>query len=209
MFSAQEAIMQIGQDGPVTGQNPVPTVPIQTQQAKPASQPIPAAPAVMDPNMLYSLVQLLLAERQDAMEERKEKRRAHEAREAMRRKSSEYNEADVRHKQSICTHKKGCGRGSVRGSKLDYAVYFHTFIDQSSQIRCQICGAKWKKNDTAEFLYRRGERIPNWTGIGWTDALKMLNESTNVPSSSEVKLTANPLAFNEPDFKADPYAIEI
>lgn len=159
--------------------------------------------------MLYSLVQLLLAERQDAMEERKEKRRAHEAREAVRRKNSEYNEADVQQRQRICTHKKGCGRGSVRGSKLDYAVYFHTFIDQSSQIRCQICGAKWKKNDTAEFLVRRGVKVPNWTSIGWIDALKMLNESTNVPSSSEVKLTANPLAFNEPDFKNDPLAIEI
>lgn len=41
------------------------------------------------------------------------------------------------------------------------------------------------KKDTAEYLDRNGSKIPNWTGIGWREAVAMVEDSSNKPSSSE------------------------
>lgn len=181
-----------------------------TEQKPVLAQGTPAATPALDPNMLYSLIQLLLTERQDALLEKKDKQRVVQAREDQSRLNSQYNEAEQKTRESMCTHKKG-GRKGPKSAKLDYAVYFHTFVDASSYIRCLICGAKWKPRDTKEFLVRKGKQVENHTGIGWKEAHEMLANSTNTPSASEVLLSASPIAaMIEPqDFSKNPHAVEI
>ena len=173
-------------------------------QGTPAA--VPVVPAV-DNNTMALLIQLLLAERQDALETKAEVKKRHEAREQQRRIQSQYNEAEQKQREALCTHKKG-GRGPKSG-KIDYAVYYHTFIDQSFYIRCQICHAKWKPTDTDEFLVRRGKKIPNHTGIGWKGALAMLENTTNKPSSSEIPLVGKMPVAPENEFEINPHAVEV
>lgn len=175
-----------------------------TDQVKPGT-----APAVItsDAATLQLLVQLMLAERQEAMLDRQAKSEALAEREKQRRINAEYNIAEKQQSQSLCSHKKG-GRG-LKGPKVDYAVSFHTFTDSSSYIRCLICGMKWKNTDTDDFLIRRGKQIPNHTGIGWKKAYQMLGESSNTATSSEVKLTASPIPAGREDFDKNPRAVEI
>lgn len=161
----------------------------QTSQAKPVSEQ-----AANDAATLQMLVQLLLAERQDALTEKQERQRALSARNEQRRINAEYQIAEKNKIQAMCTHKKG-GRG-LKSPKTDYAVYFHTFTDGNSYIRCQICGMKWRNLDTVDHLIRRGEKVPNHTGIGWKMAFTMLSESTNTASSSEVQMNAQPIQTN-------------
>ena len=166
-----------------------------TDQQKPGqgTPPVPpAAPASSDAATLQMLVQLLLAERQEALEEKQERQRANKARDEQRRINAEYSIAEKNKIQAICTHKKG-GKG-LKSPKTDYAVYAHTFTHNVAYIRCQICGAKWRNVDTTEFLVRRGQKIPNHTNIGWDEALAMLSESTNTPSSSEIQMATQPVA---------------
>jgi hypothetical protein len=86
--------------------------------------------------------------------------------------------------QKNCRHLKG-GRSRQRGQQKDPAVYAHTFTDGTTVIKCQLCAARWMPKDTAEFLHRNGSAIPNWTGIGWREAVELAGESSNKPSSSE------------------------
>jgi hypothetical protein len=163
-----------------------------SDQIKPPGQG--SLPVSEDATTLQLLVQLLLSERQDALAEKQEKARALAAKNEQRRINAEYAIADKNNIQSMCTHKKG-GRG-LKSPKVDYAVYFHTFTDATSYIRCQICGMKWRNQDTVQFLVRKGKQIPNHTGIGWREAYTMVSESSNTASSSEVKLTTQPIATN-------------
>ena len=140
------------------------------------------------------LVQLLLSERQQALEEKQEKQRSYKARDEQRKITAKYAEEEKLAIQTMCTHRKG-GFG-IQSPKIDYAVYFHTFTDATCYIRCQICGSKWRQNDTPEFLYRRGQKIPNHTKVGWKEAYKMLQESTNTASASEVKMSVKPIVVD-------------
>jgi hypothetical protein len=173
----------------------------------PPASTVPAMPAVFDPQAMMNLIQLLLMQQQEVLMEKQEKARAQKARDDARRVAAEYNEADVKKSQELCTHKKGGKRGP-KSTKLDYAVYFHTFVDNSSYIRCQICGMKWKEKDTDEYLVRRGEKIKNHTGIGWKKAFEMLGQSTNSPSSSEVMVGVQQLPQEMKDFK-NPHTVEV
>jgi hypothetical protein len=139
-----------------------------------------AVPQTEDAKTLQLLVQLLLAERQEAMQDRKAQSEARLERDKQRRINADYNVAEKRQSQALCSHKKG-GKG-LRGPRVDYAISFHTFVSAESYIRCLICGMKWKNTDTAEFITRRGKKIENHTGIGWKEAYKMLSESTNTRS---------------------------
>jgi hypothetical protein len=173
-----------------------------TDQTKPASgqgtpAPAPATPAATDAATLQMLVQLLLAERQEALQDRQEKARALAAKNEQRRINAEYSVAEKNKIQQMCTHKKG-GRG-LKSPKTDYAVYFFTFTDASSYIRCQICGMKWRSLDTAETLVRKGQKVPNHTGIGWKQAYAMVQESTNTAAASEVQLNTQPIQTNTAD----------
>lgn len=93
--------------------------------------------------------------------------------------------------QKKCRHLKG-GKSRQRGQQKDPAVYAHTFTDGTTVIKCQICGARWMPKDTAEYLNRNGNAIPNWTGIGWREAIELASESSNKPSSSERFFSAQP-----------------
>jgi len=161
---------------------------IKPGQGTPASEP---KQEPSDASALQMLLQLMLAERQQALEERQEKNRTAKVRDEQRKINAEYATKEKNTIQAMCTHKKG-GRG-LKSPKTDYAVYFHTFTDATSYIRCQICGAKWRSQDTEEFLVRRGQKIPNHTGIGWRKAYEMLQNSTNTASASEIKITATPI----------------
>jgi hypothetical protein len=165
------------------------------------------APAASDAATLQMLVQLLLAERQDALEERKAKAAQILAREKQRQIAAEFLIKGKIQSQELCTHKKG-GKG-IKGPKVDYAISFHTFSNAESYIRCLICGMKWKNKDTDEYLVRRGKQVKNHTGIGWKKAYGMLGESSNTATSSEVQLTTRPVEFAGPDFANNPDEVEI
>lgn len=165
-----------------------------TDQIKSAQGANPVTDVASDATTLQLLVQLLLAERQDALAEKQERQRTLGARNEQRRLNAEYSIAEKNKIQSLCTHKKG-GRG-VKSPKTDYAVYFHTFTDATSYIRCQICGMKWRSEDTPEYIVRRGKKVPNHTGIGWRRAHEMLSESTNTASASEIVQQVQPIQLN-------------
>jgi len=170
----------------------------------------PSQVAGMDNAGLQILVQLLLAERQEALEEKKEKRLAQERRETQYRLNSQYNTEEREKIQRMCTHLKGGKEGPnrPRSARIDYAVSFHTFIDGRSYIKCLICSSKWKPGDTADFLIRRGQKVKNHTGLGWDQAWNMLKNSTNTPTTSEVVMQATPTPQAQPDF-SNPSVVEI
>ena len=66
-----------------------------------------------------------------------------------------------------CSHLKG---GDIRrGVMKDYNVTGHYFPNGILRIRCSICGKKWFKGDP-----------------DWSEAIRMVNQSTNSISSSEI-----------------------
>lgn len=68
--------------------------------------------------------------------------------------------------QDACPHLKG---GRLRGPRKDYSVNLHTFVDGSKKITCTICRKKWTPDSP-----------------DWENAVSMVEQSTNRPSSSEV-----------------------
>jgi len=106
------------------------------------------------------------------------------AREDERKRESERYTISIIENQRKCKHLKG-GAGRTKGHQRDPAVYGHTFTDGKVHIKCTLCKAKWMPKDTADYLDRNGSKIPNWTGIGWREALAMAEDSSNRPSSSE------------------------
>lgn len=106
------------------------------------------------------------------------------ARDEERKRESERFTISLIENQKNCKHLKG-GSGRTRSQQRDPAVYAHTFTDGKVHIKCTLCKAKWMPKDTAEYLDRNGSKIPNWTQIGWREALAMAEDSSNRPSSSE------------------------
>lgn len=157
--------------------------------------------------LLQQMVSILLEEKVEAMAEKKERQRVLAARDKSRRELSTYNVEQKQQSQKLCTHLKG-GRideHHPRGPLTDYAVYHHTYPDGSTGIKCQICSMLWKKKDTAEYLLRAGKRIPNHTGQGWIDAVRMLRQSTNTPTASETNVSQRITQTNvDPDLVEDP-----
>ncbi len=71
-------------------------------------------------------------------------------------------------RQKKCNHLKG----NQWGGRRDYAVSFHTFIDGSQRIAClKGCGFE---------VFNK----PEWS-FKWGVGMKMVEQSTNTPSSSE------------------------
>lgn len=176
------------------GDNPVVNsgkAPVAQEANMQAAQGIPglALPADQTALLLNILIQqqarLALKDQQEAEQLK--------ARETQRQKNSQDHTAKDLLRQARCTHLKG-GRKGPRSQVRDYAVYLHTFIDSSYAIKCFICKMTWKINDTAEFLLRKGKKISNHTKIGWFEATKFLEQTTNTPSSSEVPLMVSPQA---------------
>jgi hypothetical protein len=151
------------------------------------------APALgTDLALLQQMVSILLEEKMEALSEKKEKQRIYAARDKSRKELSSYNVAQKQQAQKLCSHLKGgkIDEHHPKGPLVDYAVYHHTYPDGSTAIKCLICSMSWKKKDTADYLVRGGKRIPNHTGLGWLDALRMIRQSTNTPTSSEINVTA-------------------
>jgi hypothetical protein len=88
-------------------------------------------------------------------------------------------------KQSRCTHLKG-GRVKSKTGIKDYALFYHTYIDQTQKIGCFICKMRWTPQDTVEYLVRNGRKKKNHTRIGWVEALELFAQSSNTPSQSEI-----------------------
>jgi len=112
-----------------------------------------------------------------------------EARKQARKEQYERNRSGentgVIERQSKCLHLKG-GKFRNRNGVKDFAVYFHRFIDNTQYVKCFLCKMKWYQTDTAEVIIRGGTARKNHTGIGWREAVLMLRDSTNQPSSSEM-----------------------
>lgn len=162
-----------------------------TDQTTSAPGKGPALPVQSNEALLMKMVELLLAQQTEQAEEKQERKRALAARDEQRRTNAAYAQKQKEQIQAMCTHKKG---GKLQSPRTDFALYHHTFTDQTTYIRCQICGMKWRKVDTEEFLIRKGQKVPNHTGIGWKEALRMLGQTTNTPSSSEVQVNTIPIA---------------
>ena len=153
----------------------------------------PAIPAIpSDTNALMSLVQTLLestkiaaarearlAKAEDEEAARKQARADQYARNRMGEDTS------VTERQKVCKHLKG-GKHRKRGSEKDYAVFLHRFIDNTQYVKCMLCKMKWYPTDTVERIVRGGKVLLNHTGIGWREALLLMEDSTNTPSMSEI-----------------------
>ena len=126
---------------------------------------------------------LLVKEARLAEKEANLEKQFQEKDKARRRESESYTVAKIEN-QKACKHLKG-GKTRQRGQQRDPSVYVHTFTDRKIIIKCTLCGAKWMPKDTKDYLNRNGSAIPNWTGIGWNEAVEMAEDSSNKPSSSE------------------------
>lgn len=76
-----------------------------------------------------------------------------------------YNDTE---RQKRCRHLKGGGYGLSTIGR-DYNISYHRFINNRARIRCLTCGKVWWENEP-----------------GWKEALEMMNQSSNTPSSSEI-----------------------
>lgn len=81
-------------------------------------------------------------------------------------------------RQKTCRHLKasranGTPIGPAPGSSHDYNVAMHTFIDASQKIWC-MCGCGWHVWNKPEWRFK------------WAVGIKMIKNSTNWPSSSEI-----------------------
>lgn len=135
-------------------------------------------------NDLRDVLSALLAKENRIIQKEKLLEEQQAARDEERKKESERYTIAIIENQKACKHLKG-GSSKARGQQRDPAVYAHTFTDGKVQIKCTLCKAKWMPKDTADYLERNGSKIPNWTGIGWREALAMAEDSSNRPSSSE------------------------
>lgn len=131
-----------------------------------------------------ALLSLMMAKEARIAEKEKLLNEQLEAREEERKRESERYTIAIIENQKACKHLKG-GAGRTKGQQRDPAVYGHTFTDGKVHIKCTLCKAKWMPKDTVDYLDRNGNKIPNWTGIGWREALAMAEDSSNRPSSSE------------------------
>lgn len=162
-----------------------------------APQSAPAASASSQPAVPETDFQLLAKimlqrEARQALKEQQEED-AKQQRDKKREQNAQSVFQDAQFHQSQCRHLKG-GKFRRPTQAKDFAVYIHTYINAERVIKCQLCGAKWKIRDTKEFLFRYGQKIPNHTGIGWQEAMDMLAQTSNMPSSSEVPMNATPVA---------------
>jgi len=141
-----------------------------------------------DTQLLLQLVQLLVEDKRADAEDRKAKRARQEVLDKSARQTSDAKEEQQKKREQYCTHLKNQPSKHYKSAasiRIDYAVSHHTFPDGNTYIRCLICGAKWHRGDTQETWTKKGVKVPNWTGLGWQDAVKMVAASTNTATASE------------------------
>jgi hypothetical protein len=157
-----------------------------------------AAPVFGNTSLLEKLVELML--QKEGREAAKDQIivNAERTRQVQRDRNSKDKDSKILLKQARCKHLKG-GKKGPKNQNLDYAVGRHTFIDALTYIRCLVCGMRWYPQDTVEYLLRNGKKISNHTHVGWREAYKFTEQSTNTSTMSEMLVTtmakANPGAF--------------
>src|SRR5271166_897162 len=88
-------------------------------------------------------------------------------------------------KQERCRHAKGQVGYRRASTYIDFNVSKHTFIDGKSRIKCLTCG--WEVWNLPGFRFK------------WEQGMRMVEQSTNRPSSSEVLPKVEPnKVFNQP-----------
>jgi hypothetical protein len=182
------------EEKPVVPVQVKPAVPTQVKTVVPQAKPVipaslpKAAPVEgLDPAQLSLLVQVMMQRELRLAQEEELKSQQRIKRDQQREFNAKHHYDAKIERQTKCRHKKG-GKNGPKSGVVDYAVFYHTYINNESVIKCMLCGAKWKVNDTDQFLVRNGKNIPNHTKIGWTRALEMVSQSTNTPTSSEIPL---------------------
>ncbi len=170
----------------------------QDKAIKPSTDGVATAsnqtPAAIDGNTgkLERLLELLLSRENTNLEKEAADKQRYAALSAQREKNQSQNARNLLRLQAKCKHIKGLGKRTGKHEAQyanrvdDPSVMMHVFVDGSAVIKCLQCGAKWKKDDTAEFLVRNGKKFPNVTKIGWTEALGLVAKSSNTMTSSEV-----------------------
>lgn len=172
------------------------------QQATPApAQQGQGSPGVSS-NVLEALVKTMLEREARLAAKENVEQAAIVKRDAQRKKNAESHFADETGTQAKCRHLKGGKGPKRRGFGKDYAIYIHTYPNAEQVIRCFLCGMKWKRRDTDEFLFRgdgngKLQKIPNHTNIGWAKAVEMLADTTNTPSASEIPINATPIVSSD------------
>jgi hypothetical protein len=171
----------------------------------PVNETTQAAPqfVAMDPTVANLLTE-------DAVEKAQERARIRESRLAKQKaRMSGAHEAERAAAVLVlrCDHLKGKAGQRAFGAKVDYALSKHTFVDGTERIKCLKCAlAVWNiRNhgkipaDTQQIIWRdRGngyEQLPNpsyvkgnpkYPGIGWNEAVALLESTSNKESKSEV-----------------------
>ncbi len=154
------------------------------------------------PSVLEALVKTMLAREARLADKEAKEIADFEHKQVQRKRNADSHFNDANQTQLNCRHLKGGKGRKRRGFGKDYAVYIHTYPNAEQVIRCFLCGMKWKRRDTDEFLVRgdgNGKivKIPNHTGVGWAKAVEMLAETTNTPSASEIPIQATPVSAAE------------
>lgn len=144
----------------------------------------PAPPKASGKTLEELVAVMLRREGREALEEEnrlitqqtKQKQREHNAKD---------HDSKILLKQARCKHLKG-GKTRIKTQQIDYAVAAHVFVNAVVYIRCLVCGARWYREDTSEYLVRRGHKISNHTHIGWREAVQMTLQSSNTQTKSEM-----------------------
>ena len=142
-----------------------------------------------DTSAIGQLLQLLLLKEGRELAKMNADAAAEAQRNERRAKNNKDKDSKVLLRQAKCRHLKGA-TSTAKNPTIDYAVAQHTFVNADTYIRCQICGCRWRPDDTAEYLVRGGRKIANHTKIGWEEAKKMQAQSTNTATMSEVPFSA-------------------
>jgi len=205
-----------------TGTVEAPVTPNKTVAKPPATKavapaPVAAAPAAVVSDPVQQLLTLLFAKEARELAKIEHEENAFKQREAKRALNNKDQDSKILLRQARCRHLKGA-TSTAKNPTIDYAVYQHTFISADTYIRCQICGVRWRPQDTVEYFVRGGRKIANHTKIGWREAYNMTRQSTNTPSTSEVpfqamyqaqaegRLAVNPNAYGQ---EAKPQVVDL
>jgi hypothetical protein len=177
-----------------------------------AADPAQVTPQALTENILgggssavEQLLTLLLAKEGRELAKMQQEEAAFKQREAKRALNNKDADSKILLRQARCRHLKGA-TSTAKNPTIDYAVYQHTFVSADTYIRCQICGMRWKPQDTVEYLVRNGRKIANHTKIGWREAYNMTRQSTNTATTSEIPFAAIYQAQQEGRLAVNPDA---
>ena len=146
-------------------------------------------------NPAETLVDLMLKRKRAALITEEQQRQSLARKDAAVAQSDRDMETMRQNRIKFCDHRKGTGGqgGRVKNPIVDYSVFFHTFVNRVSVVRCVKCGGEWGEGTTMETIkHYDGTTEPNFTGVDWNRALQMVSESTNQPSSAEIPFQIAP-----------------